>query len=278
MAVAIVALVFAASGSAYAAKELINGKDIKNGTISAAKLSRTAKKQLEGADGARGATGAAGPAGPAGAAGPVGATGAQGAKGDTGAQGAKGDTGAQGPKGDTGAAGATGATGAAGQNGRGVLYRAADDFHPDGDRRTPLEDFTDYDAGRVQRQLELPAGQYRVEANLSVRPPDVPSDGSSLVSHTRCSLIDGNATAPNNLIDTYYVTFFNGDLPNPGYRQGLSVGGVVTVPQGGTTVDVRCGAVLGAGVVSPDGFGGQIAAASLEAWQIAELHDVTPAP
>jgi hypothetical protein len=86
MLVALLALVMATTGSAVAAT-LITSKQIKNGTIQTADISKKAQKTLKGKTGARGPSGAAG------------AAGATGAKGDAGATGAKGDTGAQGERG-----------------------------------------------------------------------------------------------------------------------------------------------------------------------------------
>jgi Collagen triple helix repeat (20 copies) len=87
LAVAILALVVAMSGSAVAAS-LITGKQIKDGTIQVKDISKRARAQLA----AKSAAGAPGPAG------------AQGPKGDTGAQGAAGDAGARGEKGAPGEA------------------------------------------------------------------------------------------------------------------------------------------------------------------------------
>jgi hypothetical protein len=115
MIVAIVALVFATTGGAYAATRFINGSSIKNGTISAAKLSRAAKQSLEGDRGARGAAGAAGADGVAGPAGQTGAKGDTGAQGERGAQGEQGARGAMGEQGPAGALGETGDPGEPGQ-------------------------------------------------------------------------------------------------------------------------------------------------------------------
>jgi hypothetical protein len=89
MLVALVALVFATTGSAVAAS-LITSAQIKDGTIQTKDLSSTARKALKGQRGLRGPAGAQGP---------------QGAKGDTGATGA---TGPAGPKGDQGIQGVPG--------------------------------------------------------------------------------------------------------------------------------------------------------------------------
>jgi hypothetical protein len=83
MVVALIALVMAMGGSAVAAS-LITSKQIKNGTIQLADISKKAQKSLKGKAGANGATGATGPAGPQGAAGAAGAAGAKGDKGDKG--------------------------------------------------------------------------------------------------------------------------------------------------------------------------------------------------
>lgn len=101
--IAIVAMVFAMTGGAYAAKKFL--------ITSTKQISPSVLKALAGKPGAAGAQGPAGPAGPAG---PQGAAGAAGSKGETGAAGKEGAQGKQGP---TGAAGAKGAAGAAGPTG-----------------------------------------------------------------------------------------------------------------------------------------------------------------
>ena len=69
--IALIALVFAMTGTGIAAKSLITGKQIKDGTISDKDLSKAVRKQLA----KTGAAGAVGPQGPAGAAGAPGAQG-----------------------------------------------------------------------------------------------------------------------------------------------------------------------------------------------------------
>lgn len=131
LVVSVAAVVLAASGSAVA-RQLITGKDVKNGsltgadvkngsltsrelekgTISLDRLSNHARSLIreqgpagpagpQGATGSRGARGPAGPQGPKGETGDTGPQGLQGEKGDTGPKGDKGDTGPQGPKGVT---------------------------------------------------------------------------------------------------------------------------------------------------------------------------------
>lgn len=115
------AFVVLGGGTAYAAATIIDGRNIKNETVTGAKvkdgslsvldLSAAARKALKGAIGAVGPAGQNGADGAPGAKGHDGAAGAQGPKGD------KGDAGDRGPVGLAGATGLTGATGAAGPAG-----------------------------------------------------------------------------------------------------------------------------------------------------------------
>ena len=99
-AIASVALFVALAGGATAyASGLISGSQIKNHSIAAKKLTKSAIKSLSGK------RGPAGPTGATGATGPQGAQGTQGPKGDTGAQGVQGIQGIQGIQGDPGAPG-----------------------------------------------------------------------------------------------------------------------------------------------------------------------------
>ncbi|MGH2904920.1 MAG: hypothetical protein ACRDK7_15260 [Solirubrobacteraceae bacterium] len=102
-AIALLALVFALTGGAFAATS--SGGGGSHATATAAKSKHKAKAK----------TGPRGPAGPAGKNGANGAPGAQGAAGPQGAPGAKGETGPQGPK---GAEGPEGPEGSEGENGR----------------------------------------------------------------------------------------------------------------------------------------------------------------
>jgi hypothetical protein len=93
----------AAATDAYAAaKRLISGKDVKDGSLGVRDLSAAARKALRGN------------AGPAGANGANGLPGAQGPQGGPGPVGPIGPAGATGPAGSTGPAGPTGPTGPAG--------------------------------------------------------------------------------------------------------------------------------------------------------------------
>jgi hypothetical protein len=100
------ALVFAMTGGAYAAKKYL--------ITSTKQISPSVLKALRGKAGANGAAGAAGSQGPAGPVGPAGSNGTNGGNGEKGAQGEKGVQGIQGVQGKEGKQGATGATGVSG--------------------------------------------------------------------------------------------------------------------------------------------------------------------
>jgi Collagen triple helix repeat (20 copies) len=102
--IAVIALVFAMLGGAYAAND------------SGGRKATASAKGPRGPKGPKGAKGAAGVAGPQGPVGPAGANGKDGANGSDGSKGATGPTGATGAtgKGTTGPTGATGPTGFSG--------------------------------------------------------------------------------------------------------------------------------------------------------------------
>lgn len=110
--IAIVALVFAMTGGAFA---LANKNGASPAASTAASKSKSKTKMLRGPRGPKGATGTAGAAGPAGLAGPQGPAGANGKDGTPGPEGKTGPTGPTGPTGAKGATGATGATGTQGE-------------------------------------------------------------------------------------------------------------------------------------------------------------------
>ena len=110
--IAVLVAVLAVTSGAFAAAKhylITSSSQIKDGAVSAADLSPTARKALQGE---KGNTGAAGQQGPAGA------------------QGLKGDTGAQGPKGDKGDSGAGRSTACCDRVGQPGVVLA-----PKGDRR-----------------------------------------------------------------------------------------------------------------------------------------------
>ena len=117
------------AGSATAASKMINGKNIKkgtvttkqirNGTIAERDLAKSLVNSLKGATGAEGAVGPAGPAGADGKTGPAGAVGPAGPAGQTGATGPAGPAGADGQTGPAGAVGPEGPAGEVGPPGPG---------------------------------------------------------------------------------------------------------------------------------------------------------------
>jgi hypothetical protein len=110
--IALLALVFAVTGGAFAA----TGGNSSHATLtaSASKAKSKAKAGPRGPAGPKGATGATGPAGAAGPAGSAGAKGEPGAAGAAGAAGAKGETGPAGAKGEEGKEGPQGPSGTTG--------------------------------------------------------------------------------------------------------------------------------------------------------------------
>jgi hypothetical protein len=114
MGVALLALVFAVTGGAFAATGGGNG-----GSHATASVAKKKKKtaSTRGPAGPKGATGATGPAGPAG---PAGAAGAQGETGAAGTNGTNGENGKEGPKGNTGNTGPQGNPGTNGTDGESV--------------------------------------------------------------------------------------------------------------------------------------------------------------
>ncbi len=96
------------AGTAGAAR-LITGSSIKDGSITAADLSKKTRTALKGAAGARGIAGHKGDRGSAGPMGMTGTAGAAGAAGVNGVAGAPGVAGSNGPQGTTGGNGTNGA-------------------------------------------------------------------------------------------------------------------------------------------------------------------------
>ena len=118
--VALMALVFALTGGAFAASGGGGGASPAKPNVSVGStvaLATLAKSKAKAKVGPRGPAGPAGKAGASGAQGPVGPAGAQGAQGTAGAAGAKGETGPQGPEGKAGKPGANGENGENGTTG-----------------------------------------------------------------------------------------------------------------------------------------------------------------
>ena len=108
LVLAVVGLVLVAmTGSAVAAR-LIDGHQIKKRSIPADRLTKDAKKALQGKPGKRGPKGKPGRTGAIGPQGPQGPQGSQGATGPQGPQGQRGPAGPAGPRGESGADGVSG--------------------------------------------------------------------------------------------------------------------------------------------------------------------------
>ncbi|HEY1689057.1 MAG TPA: hypothetical protein VGF95_09370 [Solirubrobacteraceae bacterium] len=162
---AVIALVFAMSGGAYAASKYL--------ITSTKQISPKVLKSLRGKAGAKGVAGAAGPAGPAGPQGPAGATGA------TGPQGPEGKEGPQGPKGEEGPAGKEGSpwtadgTLPAGSTETGAW--SASGFAPKGN--------SEFDYSAISFNIALPA---------EVEPEDTEFITYEFATKTRAKVYEGN--------------------------------------------------------------------------------------
>lgn len=184
------------------------------------------------AGGVTGATGPTGPTGPtgatgvAGAAGVVGPTGPTGPIGPTGATGATGPTGPTGATGDTGAAGVAGPTGPTGAISVGQFYTATQSATPN----TALTIAQTYNTDNAVTLdgagtgLTLQAGNYLVEYSANAT--------GATDSATLAAYLDG--TQIPQTVSTATVT-------STSEVQPLSGRYVVTVPGGGSTLDIRNG-------------------------------------
>jgi hypothetical protein len=176
MAVALLALLMALSGSAVAASP-ITSKQIKDGTIQTKDVSKKARKALA----AKASTGLPGPQGP------------------------KGDKGDKGDTGETGAAGASGANGIPGAPGEAVAYaqvRADGTVEPRYTKASPADD-----RSHLRRALSL--------QNLPFKPKSVMVSGDGAFGHIdtlATASLNGNAAAGGhyapNLLDERFNIWF----------------------------------------------------------------------
>ncbi len=194
--VATLALFFALAGGAWAAtqlpKESVGSTQLAKGAVTPVKLSEQAKKGFTGArgeagpqgalgprgnEGPRGENGAAGATGPQGIRGATGATGATGSRGEMGERGlerrnrhprrTQGIPGVQGPPGNPGQQGNPGIQGVPGVQGGNTGPTGPSDAYVAISDEEPLE-VVDGLQG-VPLELELPAGEYVIQAVLTVK-------------------------------------------------------------------------------------------------------------
>jgi len=176
MIVACIAAVLAMTGSAFAARALITGADIQNGSITRADLSGRTVRSLKGRRGPAGPAGRdgfAGPQGPQGSTGPQGDRGPAGPTGPQGPRGTTGDTGRQGPKGDQGEQGIQGIQGPPGDTGTPGQALAGNTSFGPSDVGTPIARTSSGPDNTEGTEISnggifLPAGaQYKVDVFVS---------------------------------------------------------------------------------------------------------------
>jgi hypothetical protein len=255
MVVACIAVVLAMTGSAFAARALITGADIKDGSITRADLSGRTVNSLKGKQGKRGAAGrdgfvgARGPQGddgPAGPAGPAGPTGPQGPRGDPGITGPRGPTGSTGLVGPRGAQGDPGTPGQslAGQFSTGTT--PVDTTGSDGTLAlgstgpSTTTDSVDLTGGSVF----LGPGQYLVHVTVSFTDPAADSGLEYGVARLFLSdsPLDGSTADPSggsSIGDTLLET---GNVPDDGTNTAQAAGSfLITVDGfgGGETLSLR---------------------------------------
>jgi hypothetical protein len=237
MVVACIAVVLAMTGSAFAARALITGDDIKDGSITRADLSGRTVRSLKGRRGpagpagqdgfvgAQGPQGSTGPQGERGPQGPAGPIGPKGTTGDTGAIGPKGDTGEQGelgPRGDTGPQGTPGQALVGNQtvagSGTGTSLALTD----------PFDDETDgVEISNGGVFLPNPFAQYKVEVFVSFTDSNL-ADSALEYGVARLFIgstpLDGATPTPgggNSDVDTLLVT---PDVPDDGTNAAQASG------------------------------------------------------
>src|SRR3954469_18166754 len=142
---ATVAVFFALGGTATAAKVVISGRDVQDGSLTGADIKDHSVTRADLARSAFSHPGADGPQGPVGA------------QGHDGATGPRGESGLPGPKGDTGAQGPPGVAGRAGPAGAGKMYVTAGRFN--------YIDLPKANRTEVAR-LVLPVGKYALHGKV----------------------------------------------------------------------------------------------------------------
>jgi hypothetical protein len=226
LVVSCIAIILALTGSAFAAKALITGSDIKDGSITKADLSNSTVRSLKGKRGPAGKDGQdgfAGGQGPQGSTGPEGPRGPQGPAGAVGPKGNTGDTGVRGPQGvegPVGPRGPTGDTGPAGQAIANQFYTGTTPLDVTGTGALPIgstgPDNTqgvDLTGGAV---LVSP-GQYIIHVGVSFINPDG-ADARAEYGVARLFLsgtpLDGVQTSPTGGSADADTTMVTADIPD----------------------------------------------------------------
>lgn len=226
MVVACIAVVLAMTGSAFAAKALITGADIKDGSITRADLSGKTLKSLKGKRGPAGSDGFTGARGPQGDDGPQGPAGPAGPQGPQGPRGGVGDTGSQGPTGRTGPVGPRGDQGSQGTPGQSLVFNTAVGATGAG---TPLAQTSTGPTDPSTDGVEISNGgtflsaftQYKVDVFVSFTATANPGTefgvGRLFLDSTPLDGVTGDPSGGNADMDTTLVTpNLPDDMANPG--------------------------------------------------------------
>jgi Collagen triple helix repeat (20 copies) len=253
MIVAIIAVVFATTGSAFAARTLLTGADIQDGTITRADLSKSTVASLKAHDarsarGPRGPRGARGARGSSGPQGPAGNDGLIGPQGERGPAGAVGPTGPVGPPGSTGPRGPAGIPGTPGTPGQALVAHQSTPTPIDAGTTLPLASTgpTFTDGVDLVGNVVLTPGQYRVDVNVSFVDPNA-ANAADEYGVARLFLgsspLDGATPDPSGGATDTDTTLVTGNVPDDQNNAAQAAGSyIVTIGDdgsGGETLTLR---------------------------------------
>jgi hypothetical protein len=245
MVVACIAVVLAMTGSAFAARALITGDDIKDGSITRADLSGRTVRSLKGRRGPAGPAGQdgfVGAQGPQGSTGPQGERGPQGPAGPLGPKGTTGDTGDVGPKGDTGEQGELGPRGDTGPQGDPGQALFGNPTVSSVDAGTPLAltgafssstDGVELSNGGVFLSNGDCASTYKVDVFVSFVDPAAADAGAEygvarlFLSDSPLDGVNPSPNGGNSDADTLLVT---SDVPDDGTNAAQASGSFLVTP------------------------------------------------